>query len=106
MNAKDKQLEEEKILLKAIYEKETYIRSDNKNSTNFATTKSDLKFVGTIDKTKKKNVKTPKFKKCVCRNKASLRSKDVNECVTNVIKKKDILLVFRIAKILSIKEKL
>ena len=75
---KDKKLEEDNVLFKAIEEEETPIKADNKTSINSASTKSNAKPQGGAAKGKKKFVEWPKCKKCGCKHLADKICKHVN----------------------------
>ena len=62
---KDEQLEEDKVLFKAIVEEETRIKAESKASANFATTKLHSKSQrSAAPKGKKEFVEWPKCRKC------------------------------------------
>ena len=64
---KNKQLEEDEVLFKAIEEEETYIKAEYKASANFATTKFNTKSEGLAYKRKIEFVEWSKYKKCGCK---------------------------------------
>ncbi len=64
---KDENLQEDKILFKAIEEKETHIKVEHKAFANFILTKPNAKPKKKASKEKKEFVKWPKCRKCSCK---------------------------------------
>ncbi len=76
---KDKKLEEDDVLFKAIEEEETRIKADHRASANFASTKSNAKPQGRAAKEKKEFVEWPKCRKFGCKHLADKICKHANE---------------------------
>ncbi len=64
---KDKKLEEDDVLFKAIEEEETRIKVNHRASANFASIKSSAKPQGEATKGKKEFVEWPEYRKCGCK---------------------------------------
>ena len=76
---KDKKLEEDEVLFKAIEEQETRINADHRDSANFASMKSNAKPQGGAAKGIKKFVEWPKCRKCGCKHLVDKTCKHANE---------------------------
>lgn len=63
---KSKKLKEDKTLFKAIKEEETWIITEQKTSANFTTIRSN--YLWLQEKSKKKQIEWPLYKKCVCKH--------------------------------------
>lgn len=85
---KDKKLEEDKVLLKAIEEEKTRIKAKHKASANFATIKLNAKSQGGATKRKKKFVEWPKYKKYGCKHSANQVYKHANKEYDKCYKKR------------------
>lgn len=75
----DKKLEDDEILFKAIEEKETRMKAEQKASANFASAKSQSRTQGKSSKEKKEFSDWPKCKKCGCKHLANKACKYAKE---------------------------
>lgn len=87
---KNKKLEENEVLFKAIEEEETCIKTKHKASANFTSTKSNAKPKERTSKEKKEFIKQPKYKKYGCKYLANQIYKQVNDKYDKCHKKKHI----------------
>lgn len=88
---KNKKLEEDKVLFRAIKEEKTCIKTKHKTFANFATIKSNVKLQRRATNRKKECVKQLKYKKCGCKYLADQVCKHTNKKYDKCHKKKHVL---------------